>query len=107
LLGLNAGIGFCRFERYADGLYVLADASYSPMEIIAAATESVAYACGLSSITGKVQPGFSADLVAFAGNPLEDTEAFFLSAQSDCSNRRSIRSEKSRYNFTLETCRLV
>ena len=57
-------------------VYVLVDASYSPMEIIAAATESVAYACGLSSKTGKVQPGFSTDLVAFAGNLLGDIEPF-------------------------------
>lgn len=76
IVGTDAGIGFCRFERYADGLYVLADAGYGPREIIAAATESAAHACGLSNITGKIQPGFSADLAAFAGNPLEDITAF-------------------------------
>jgi imidazolonepropionase-like amidohydrolase len=70
--GTDAGIGLCRFERYADGLTVLADAGYTPREIVAAATEDAAELCGLGKETGRLEPGLAADLAAFAGNPLED-----------------------------------
>jgi imidazolonepropionase-like amidohydrolase len=76
IVGTDAGIGFCPFERYADGLTVLADAGYSPREIIAGATVVAAEACGLSGETGKLDSGFAADLAAFAGNPLKDIKAF-------------------------------
>lgn len=77
MIGTDSGIGLCRFERYADGLTVLADAGYTNRELIAAATDVAAEVCGLSSETGKLEPGLSADMVAFAGNPLEDVKAFF------------------------------
>lgn len=76
-MGTDSGIGHCRFERYADGLTVLADAGYTPRELIAAATDVAAEVCGLAGETGKLEPGLAADLVAFAGNPLEDLNAFF------------------------------
>ncbi|KAJ3455923.1 hypothetical protein MRS44_017405 [Fusarium solani] len=76
MVGTDAGIGFCPFERYADGLTVLADAGYTPREIIAAATDIAAKECGLSEETGKLKPGYAADLAAFSGNPLEDIRAF-------------------------------
>lgn len=75
IVGTDAGIGFCPFERYADGLTVLADAGFTPREIIAAATSVAAEECGLGGETGKIAPGYAADLAAFAGNPLEDITA--------------------------------
>lgn len=71
-------IGLCPFERYADGLSVLLEAGYTLREIIASATDRASEVCGLSSVTGKLLPGYSADVVAFAGNPLESIEAFFM-----------------------------
>ncbi|KAH8660079.1 amidohydrolase [Xylariales sp. PMI_506] len=76
VVGTDAGIGLCPFERYADGLTALADAGYTPREIIAGATEDAASACGLSSETGRLEVGLAADMAAFAGNPLEDLTAF-------------------------------
>ncbi len=77
IMGTDSGIGLCRFERYADGLTVLADAGYTTRELIAAATDVAAEVCGLASETGKLETGLAADMVAFAGNPLEDLNAFF------------------------------
>ncbi|KAK6072782.1 amidohydrolase [Seiridium cupressi] len=74
--GTDSGIGLCRFERYADGLTVLADAGYTSREIIAASTEAAAEVCGLERETGRLEGGFAADLAAFAGNPLEDVTAY-------------------------------
>lgn len=74
--GTDAGIGLCRFERYADGLAVLADAGLTPREIMAAATESAAALCRLGNETGRLEPGLAADMVAFSGNPLENISAY-------------------------------
>jgi hypothetical protein len=41
IVGTDAGIPLCHFERYADGLTVLADAGYTRREIIASATDIV------------------------------------------------------------------
>lgn len=76
VVGTDAGIGLCHFERYADGLLVLLDAGYTPREIIASATDVAADVCGITDITGKLHPGLEADVVAFEGNPLEDIAAF-------------------------------
>ncbi|KAF9075400.1 hypothetical protein BDP27DRAFT_1314945 [Rhodocollybia butyracea] len=78
VVGTDNGIGLCPFERYADGLSVLLEAGYTLREIIASATDRASEVCGLSSVTGKLLPGYSADVVAFAGNPLESIEAFFM-----------------------------
>ncbi|PBK95642.1 hypothetical protein ARMGADRAFT_808675 [Armillaria gallica] len=76
IMGTDNGIGNCPFERYADGLTALADAGYTPRELLAACTDVAAEACGLSEVTGKLLPGFAADVVAVEGNPLEGVEAF-------------------------------
>jgi imidazolonepropionase-like amidohydrolase len=70
--GTDAGIGMVPFERYADGLDVLADAGMSPREVIAAATHRAAAACGLSEVTGRLAAGLSADVLAVPGDPTED-----------------------------------
>ena len=74
--GTDAGIGLCRFERYADGLGALVDAGYTALEIAVMATESAAKLCGLENETGQLVPGFCADLAAFYGNPLDNIEDF-------------------------------
>lgn len=70
--GTDAGIGMVPFERYADGLDVLADAGMSPRDVIAAATHRAAAACGLSSVTGRLATGLAADVLAVPGDPTED-----------------------------------
>ncbi|KAJ3749143.1 hypothetical protein DFH05DRAFT_1475652 [Lentinula detonsa] len=76
IIGTDNGIALCPFERYSDGLLVLAEAGFTCREIIAAATDIAAQACGLSNVTGKLLPGMAADVVAFEGNPLQDVEVF-------------------------------
>jgi imidazolonepropionase-like amidohydrolase len=76
VVGTDAGIGHCRFERYHDGLCAMADAGFTNREIIASATDKAAEVCRLQGLTGKLEVGLEADLAAFAGNPLEDIRAF-------------------------------
>lgn len=73
--GTDAGIGMVPFERYADGLDVLADAGMSPRQVIAAATWNAARACGLADVTGRLAAGLRADVVAVAGDPTVDLSA--------------------------------
>ncbi|MBI4279555.1 MAG: amidohydrolase family protein [Armatimonadetes bacterium] len=50
-------------------------AGLSPMEAIVAATKTAAEVCGLAEETGTLESGKSADLIAVAGDPLEDIAA--------------------------------
>lgn len=77
IIGTDAGIGLCRFERYADGLLVMQEAGYTAREIIHGATDGAALECGLAAETGRLEEGLAADLAAFRGNPLEDLNSFF------------------------------
>lgn len=49
-------------------------AGLTPVEALRSATSDCAEAIGLGSVTGQIAPGFSADFVAYEGNPLEDLE---------------------------------
>jgi imidazolonepropionase-like amidohydrolase len=76
IVGTGSGIGFCPFERYANGLVVLSNAGYTTREIIAGATDVAAEVTGLGNVTGMLVPGLKADLAAFEGNPLRDVRDF-------------------------------
>ena len=47
-------------------------AGMSPAEAIAAATTGAARLLGLEREVGRIAPGFSADLIAVDGDPLQD-----------------------------------
>lgn len=75
IAGTDAGIGLVHFQRLVDGLSVLADAGMTPREIIASATDVAAEACGLGQVTGRLAPGFRADVIAVAGDPTQSYES--------------------------------
>ncbi|MEV0159739.1 amidohydrolase family protein [Nonomuraea fuscirosea] len=58
-------------DLYVGGLEVFAMAGYGNAEIIELATVLAADACGVGDVTGSLDPGKRADLIAVAGNPLE------------------------------------
>jgi imidazolonepropionase-like amidohydrolase len=47
----------------------------TPLEVIRAATVTAAECLGLGAVTGRVAPGYAADLIAVAGDPAERIEA--------------------------------
>jgi imidazolonepropionase-like amidohydrolase len=47
----------------------------SPMEALMAGTVHAAEAGGIQDITGSLEPGKAADIVAMPGNPLQDIQA--------------------------------
>jgi imidazolonepropionase-like amidohydrolase len=56
-------------------VYRVRDAKEKPMDAIVSATSLSAQSLGLGDKVGTVAPGFEADLVAVAGNPLDDITA--------------------------------
>jgi imidazolonepropionase-like amidohydrolase len=62
--------------RNAEELIVRIDeGGQNPMDAIVSATSRAARSLGLGEEIGRVAPGFTADLVAVEGNPLEDVTA--------------------------------
>jgi imidazolonepropionase-like amidohydrolase len=55
-----------------DELALLADAGFSPSEVLRAATSNATQFLGISDSLGTVQRGMLADLVLLGGNPLTD-----------------------------------
>jgi imidazolonepropionase-like amidohydrolase len=61
-----------RMDDYVSGLEVFATAGWSSAAVIEAATVLAAQACGVGEVTGSLDPGKRADLIAVKGNPLKD-----------------------------------
>ena len=71
----DAGWKYTRFGEFAVELQLLAGAGLSPREVIHAATAGAAEYLRLADV-GRVAPGFQADLLLVAGDPLSEIEAF-------------------------------
>ena len=50
----------------------LVSAGVDPVRALASATSGAAAACGLGAVTGRLRPGFAADLLVVAGDPTVD-----------------------------------
>jgi imidazolonepropionase-like amidohydrolase len=59
-----------RMDDYVSGLELLAAAGWSAASVIEAATVLAAQACGVGDVTGSLDAGKRADLLAVRGNPL-------------------------------------
>ena len=70
VFGTDAGV----FEhgRNAEELQLMVDAGLTPREAVASATTLAAKALDMENEIGRIAVGYSADLIAFAGNPLDD-----------------------------------
>jgi imidazolonepropionase-like amidohydrolase len=72
IAGTDAGVARARVDRYAEGLEWLSRAGLTNTEILGMATTSAADALGLGDRTGRLAPGYSADLIVVTGDPRED-----------------------------------
>jgi imidazolonepropionase-like amidohydrolase len=76
IAGTDAGIDNTPHHQYAGGLAAMvALLGFSPAEVIAMATTEAASALGLGAVTGRLAPGYDADLIVVDGDPLADIAA--------------------------------
>ena len=72
IAGTDSGINFTPHGSYAGGLEALEACGLTRTEILTAATTEAASAFGLGERKGALWVGMDADMVAVAGNPLDD-----------------------------------
>lgn len=75
IAGTDAGIDYVPHHGYVAGLEAMALLGMSTRDVLASATVLAAQALGLDGVTGRLAPGYDADLVAVAGDPRADLGA--------------------------------
>ena len=76
IAGTDAGIDNTPHHQYAGGLAAMVTLlGFRPCDVIAMATTEAASALGVGAITGRLAPGYDADLIVVDGDPLSDIAA--------------------------------
>jgi imidazolonepropionase-like amidohydrolase len=76
IAGSDAGIDSTPHHQYAGGLAAMVTLlGFSPAQVIAMATTEAAAALGLGAVTGRLAPGYEADLIVVDGDPVSDIAA--------------------------------
>jgi imidazolonepropionase-like amidohydrolase len=72
IAGTDAGIDNNPHHQYVGGLEYLVTLGFQPAQVLAMATTEAAAALGLGAITGRLAPGYEADLIVAGGDPRAD-----------------------------------
>jgi imidazolonepropionase-like amidohydrolase len=75
IAGTDAGINNTPHHQFVGGLEYLVSLGLSPEHVIAMATTQAAEALGVGAATGRLAPGYDADLIVVDGDPLADIGA--------------------------------
>jgi len=75
IVGTDAGIDNTPHHQYLGSLEYLVTLGFGPQEVLAMATTEAAAALGLGEITGRLAPGYEADLIVVDGDPRADITA--------------------------------
>ena len=70
IAGTDAGVYKTPHDQYVGGLENFVTLGFRPDEVLAMATTEAAAALGLEGVTGRLVPGYDADLIVVAGDPL-------------------------------------
>src|SRR5215471_17893837 len=73
--GTDAGINNTPHHQYVGGLEHLVTLGFESAEVIAMATTDAADALGLGATTGRLAPGYEADVIVVDGDPAADISA--------------------------------
>jgi imidazolonepropionase-like amidohydrolase len=73
--GTDAGINNTPHHQYVGGLEHLVTLGFRPAEVLAMATTEAADALGLGATTGRLAPGYEADVIVVDGDPATDISA--------------------------------
>jgi imidazolonepropionase-like amidohydrolase len=72
IVGTDAGIDNTPHHQYVGALEYLVTLGFRPGEVLAMATTEAAAALGVDEITGRLAPGYEADLLVVDGDPRAD-----------------------------------
>jgi imidazolonepropionase-like amidohydrolase len=72
IAGSDAGVDNNPHHQYVGGLEYLVTLGFKPAQVLAMATTEAAAALGLGAVTGRLAPGYDADLIVVAGDPQAD-----------------------------------
>ncbi len=75
IAGTDAGIDNTPHHQLVGGLEYLVTLGFGPEQVIAMATTEAAAALGVGTVTGRLAPGYDADLIVVDGDPLTDISA--------------------------------
>ena len=76
IAGTDAGIDNTPHHQYAGGLAAMVTLlGFAPADVIAMATTEAAAVLGVGEVTGRLAPGYDADLIVVDGDPLADITA--------------------------------
>ncbi len=75
IAGTDAGIDNNPHHQYVGGLEYLVTLGFQPVQVLAMATTEAAAALGLGATTGRLAPGYDADLIVVRGDPQADIAA--------------------------------
>lgn len=75
IAGTDAGIDNNPHHQYVGGLEYLVTLGFRPPQVLAMATTEAAAALGLGAITGRLAPGYDADVIVVRGDPQTDIAA--------------------------------
>jgi imidazolonepropionase-like amidohydrolase len=79
IAGTDAGIDNTPHHQYAGGLAAMVTLlGIAPSDVIAMATTEAAAVLGVGAVTGRLAPGYDADLIVVDGDPLADITALGL-----------------------------
>jgi imidazolonepropionase-like amidohydrolase len=72
IAGTDAGIDNTPHHQYVGGLEYLVKLGFRPADVLAMATTEAAAVLGVGAVTGRLAPGYEADLIVVHGDPLAD-----------------------------------
>jgi imidazolonepropionase-like amidohydrolase len=72
IAGTDAGIDNTPHHQYVGGLEYLVKIGFRPGDVLAMATTEAAAVLGVGAVTGRLAPGYEADLIVVHGDPLAD-----------------------------------
>ena len=75
IAGTDAGIDNTPHHQYLGGLAHLVALGFRPQDVLAMATTEAAAALGVGAVTGRLAPGYDADLLVVDGDPGADISA--------------------------------
>jgi imidazolonepropionase-like amidohydrolase len=76
IAGTDAGTDNTPHHQYAGGLAAMVTLlGFAPADVIAMATTEAAVVLGVGAVTGRLAPGYEADLIVVDGDPLADIAA--------------------------------